>query len=129
VLLGAAGADEAAPPATPAGRFTARTLASARGSGIVWANDKSQLALFAVPPADTSEQQRLDSPRAQDKRVSEGSLHVAASFFSEYLQTLRTQPSVAYVLPETIPVDQLFGTSPARPESVVERSGHAGRPS
>jgi hypothetical protein len=88
----------------------------------VWANAKSQLALYAVPSARASELQRLDSPRVEDKRVSAGSLHVAAGFYRECLDALRTQPSVAYVLPETVPVDQVFGAVSERREAVV---GHA----
>jgi hypothetical protein len=86
-------ADDAV-PAAPAGRFVSNTLASARGGGIVWANDKTRLTLHALTE-QASELRRLETPQAQDKRDSGASLHVDALFYREYLEALRAQPSVA----------------------------------
>ncbi|GAB2593344.1 hypothetical protein GCM10027034_27760 [Ramlibacter solisilvae] len=114
VLLGPARADQAASPAVPAGRFVADTLASARGGGIVWANAKTQVTLYALPSAQARPPQR---PQAEAKRVSTSTMLVAAGFYRECLDPLRTQPSIAYVLPEM--VDQVgagrgdYGRSPS----------------
>jgi hypothetical protein len=112
VLLGAAKSDEADAPATPAGRFVADNWLSARGDGIVWVNGDTQLALHALPSPKSPGRgmQRLASARVDDKRISEGSLHVAAEFYRDHLGGLRSQPSVVYVLPETLPVEQVFGS-------------------
>jgi hypothetical protein len=112
VLLGAARSDDNAVPATPAGRFVADNWLSSRAEGIVWVNGATQLNLHAVPSSNAPGRgiQRLASRRLEDKRISEGSLHVAAEFYRDHLGVLRTQPSVAYVLPETLPVDEVFGS-------------------
>jgi hypothetical protein len=112
VLLGAAHADEPGAAATPAGRFMADAWLSARGDGIVWANAEGELALHALPSpwAPGRGLQRLASAHVEDKRISEGSLHVAADFYREFLGTLRSHPSIAYVIPETRPIEQFFGS-------------------
>jgi hypothetical protein len=38
----------------------------------------------------------------EDRRISDGSLHVPPEFFRQYLDHLRGQRSVAYVLPERL---------------------------
>ncbi len=112
VLLGAARSDEAEVPATPAGRFVADAWLSAQADGIVWVNGAAKLALHAMPSPNTPGHglQRLASARLDDKRISEGSLHVAANFYRVHLGALRSQPSIAYVLPETLPAQQVFGS-------------------
>jgi hypothetical protein len=109
VLLGAARGDEAMATATPAGRFVADTFASARSGAIVWVNADTHLALHVLPAASERGLPRLASAPVDDNRVSEGSLHVAADFYRACLEGLQSQPSIAYVLPETVPVDRMFG--------------------
>jgi hypothetical protein len=118
------GANDAA-LAAPAGRFVANTLASARGPGIVWANDKTRLTLHALTE-QASELRPLEPPQAQES----ASLHVDARFYREYLEALRMQPSVAYVLPPAnIAVDQMFGIPPANPGGAAVRAERARSPS
>jgi hypothetical protein len=125
VMLEASPGDEATAPATPAGRFVADTFASARSGAIVWVNADTQLALRALPSAPARSLQRLASAP-----IAEGSLHVAADFYRECLEGLQSQPSIAYVLPETVPLDLMFqrgavnplALAPARPRVVAARS-------
>jgi hypothetical protein len=102
VLLGAVRGDDAEVPATPAGRFVADTWKSATTDGIVWVDGEVALSMHALPsPASPGRAlQRLASDRVEDKRISDGSLHVARDFYQEFLAPLRGQSSVAYVLPE-----------------------------
>jgi len=129
VLLAAAHADEATPAATPAGRFVADMPASASEGGIVWTNAAGLVSLHALAAARDGEQRRLDSPRVEDKRVSQGPLLVTATFYREYLDALRTQRSVAYVLPEASPLERVFGRTLAQPAAVVEQAETVRRPS
>ena len=124
VLLGAAHADEPGAAATPAGRFMADAWLSARVDGIVWANAEGELALHALPSpwAPGRGLQRLASARVEDKRISEGSLHVAADFYRECLAALRSHPSIAYVIPETRPIEQFFGSYAADHWDLIAQS-------
>lgn len=127
VRLGAAYGDEARVRATPAGRFVADTFASARSGAIVWVNADTQLAL-QMP--DRSMQRLAAARPVVDNQPSEGSLNVPADFYRECLTGLQSQPSIAYVLPETVPVDHMFQRgaetpstlAPQRPRIVVARS-------
>lgn len=78
-------AEEAA--SEPAGRFVADPIASARSGAIVWVGAGRQLA---VRSADEK------APAPPDA----SSLQVERTFWIERLAALRTQPSVAYVLPK-----------------------------
>jgi hypothetical protein len=123
VLLGAARGDEDAAPATPAGRFVADTLASARSGAIIWVNADTQVALYVLPSPQAPGRglQRLASAHVNDRRISEGSLHVAADFYRECLEALQSQPSIAYVLPETVPVDDMFGRARPNPLALISQ--------
>ena len=113
VLLGASHEDGPAAPATPAGRFVADPQLSARSDGIVWVHADTMLSLYEVASsaAPGPRLQRLASDNVQDKRISDGSLHVAADFYRDHLSALRWQDSIAYVLPEALPWQQVFGAA------------------
>jgi hypothetical protein len=103
VLLGSARSDMAVAPATPAGRFVAEPRRPGPGGSLVWMNGETELQLhspdFWLAPGRALH--RLASSLPEDKRISDGSLHVPPAFFQQYLRPLRSQRSVAYVLPET----------------------------
>ena len=80
VLLGASRADgPAAPAATPAGRFVAATWLSVQGHRLVWINGDAAVFLHGIPSGVSPGRgsQRLASDDVGDKRISDGSLHVA----------------------------------------------------
>lgn len=106
VLLGAVRADSPEVPATPAGRFVTDPWQSALSDAIVWVNGDAALSLHALPSRVSPGRalQRLASDRVEDKRISDGSLHVTSEFYQQFLAPLRGQASVAYVLPETHPL-------------------------
>lgn len=111
VLLGASRSDgPAAGAATPAGRFVAATWLSVRDDGIVWISPDAALSLHGIPSGISPGHgmQRLASDEVEDKRISDGSLHVAGQFYRDYLGALKGQASVAYVLPEVLPVRDVF---------------------
>jgi hypothetical protein len=113
VLLGASHGDgPAAAAATPAGRFVAATWLSILGDGIVWINADAALSLHGIPSGMSPGHgaQRLASDDVEDKRISDGSLHVGGEFYRDYLSPLKSQASIAYVLPEVVPVRDVFST-------------------
>ncbi|MDB5871449.1 MAG: L,D-transpeptidase [Ramlibacter sp.] len=110
VLLGSMRGDGPAAPATPAGRFVADGWMSNLGDGIVWVNGGTAVSLHSVSSAASPGHgsQRLASAAVEDKRISDGSLHVADEFYREYLGPLKSQASIAYVLPELQPARSMF---------------------
>jgi hypothetical protein len=112
--------------ATPPGRFEANHFASARGARIVWTHGQAQLALYAAPAEPAGEQAPA---RVEDRRMPDGSLQVGAGFYRECLDGLRTQPSIAYVLPETGSLERVFGMGAGHPPEVVQQAEGTRRPS
>lgn len=113
VLLGAARGDAPEVPATPAGRFVVDSWQSSIKGRVVLVNGDVSLPLYALPsPASPGRAlERLASSRVEDKRISDGSLHVASEFYHQYIEPLRGQTGVAYVLPEVLPLHGLFTPS------------------
>lgn len=116
VLLGAARGDAPEVPATPAGRFVIDTWQSSVKGTVVLVNGEVTLPLYALPsPASPGRAlERLASDRVEDKRISDGSLHVASDFYRQFIQPLRGQTGVAYVLPEVLPLQGVFTGDPMR---------------
>jgi hypothetical protein len=114
VLLGASRGDGAHAPETPAGRFVADTWRSALGDGLVWVDGVAALTLHPASSAAAPgrAQQRLASETVADRRISDGSLHVGDSFYTEFVGPLRGHGSIAYVLPEATPSRELFAQAP-----------------
>lgn len=102
VLLGASRSDASEAAATPAGRFVAEPRRPGAAGSLLWLSGETELQLHAPDfwLAPGRALQRLASGVADDKRISDGSLHVPPAFFQQYLRPLRSQRSVAYVLPE-----------------------------
>jgi hypothetical protein len=115
VLLGASRTDgPAAEGATPAGRFVAATWLSMKGDRLVWINADAAVTLHGVPSNASPGRaaRRLASAEVEDKRISDGSLHVSGEFYREHLLALKGQVSIAYVLPEVVPVRDVFEMGP-----------------
>ena len=108
VLLGAARGDGAGVPDTPAGRFVAL---AGTGGGITWRAGGTQLHLRGLlgNTAPGRGARRLNSPSVDDRRISDGSVHAADAFIRKELAPLMLgHPGIAYVLPETRPVDEVL---------------------
>ena len=113
VLLGASRGDgPAAPAATPAGRFVAATWLAIGDDGIVWINADAAVSLHGIPSGISPGRgaQRLASEDVEDKRISDGSLHVSGQFYRDYLGAFKGHASIAYVLPEVLPVRDVFSS-------------------
>lgn len=98
--------DAGEPNALPAGRFVAEPLAGAGSApAVVWANGPTRVAVSPAPVQDTG---RLDA-----------ALRVTPEFWHECVETLRLQPSVAYVLPQTVPAAAVIGEAPEHPGNAL----------
>lgn len=85
----------------PAGRFIAEPLTTAGSTTVVWTNGPTSVAV------------RSDEPRPSAGAVEEAALRVPPEFWQECVAALRMQPSVAYVLPQTVPAGSVIGEAQA----------------
>jgi hypothetical protein len=126
VLLGLASGDLSAPgigqrpvsqilPAertTPAGRFLSQPGRNLQGEEVIWVNYQEGLAIHRLRPGNSQEQrrERLASSSPHDNRISLGCVVVPVAFYENVVGPLLGKTySVVYVLPETRPVQALFG--------------------
>ncbi len=100
---------------TPAGRFESRPGHNDKGEAIVWIDYDASLAIHRLRPAPLHERrpQRLNSPTSEDNRISLGCIVVTADFYLSVIEpSLGHRRGVVYVLPESRPVQAMFGANP-----------------
>jgi hypothetical protein len=98
---------------TPAGRFVAQMGRNLKGQDILWVDYASGLSLHRVVTGNKVErrQERLDSPTPLDNRISFGCINVPVPFFDEVVKPVFAGlRGVVYVLPETRPASEVFGS-------------------
>jgi hypothetical protein len=130
-LLGMARGDDAVPgvgdlpparipPAhrtTPAGRFETEPGVNLDGEDVIWMDYHAGLAIHRVRPGPSQQArlQRLAAAASDAHRVSAGCVVVPVSFYENVLKpAFARADGVVYVLPETRPVQELFGQLSAR---------------
>ncbi len=97
---------------TPAGRFLSQPGRNLQGEDVIWVNYSEGLAIHRLRPGNSQEQrrERLASATPSDNRISLGCVVVPVAFYEEVIAALLGKShSVVYVLPETGPVQALFG--------------------
>lgn len=126
VLLGAARGDRSVPGigqramsqirpferTTPAGRFVAEPGRNLHGEDIFWIDYEAAVSMHRVRATKPSERrlQRLASPTIADNRISYGCINVPAAFYDARLRPLfAARHGVVYLLPDTLPLQQVFG--------------------
>jgi hypothetical protein len=129
VLLGFAAGDDTVPgigerpldkvlpheKTTPAGRFALEPGRNLRGENVFWVDYEAGVSLHKVIRGTPAEQrlQRLATPSAADNRISFGCINVPARFFEQVVSPtfgrLAAGRAFIYVLPETRPVQTVFG--------------------
>lgn len=98
---------------TPAGRFVAQLGRNLKGQDILWVDYSAGLSLHRVVTGNKAErrQERLDSPTPLDNRISFGCINVPVPFFDEVVKPVFAGiKGVVYVLPETRPASEVFGS-------------------
>jgi len=98
---------------TPAGRFLSQPGRNLQGEEVIWVNYSEGLAIHRVRPGNNQEQrrERLASSTPGDNRISLGCVVVPVAFYESVVSPLLGKNfSVVYVLPETRPVQALFGS-------------------
>jgi hypothetical protein len=98
---------------TPAGRFVAQRGMSTRGVDVVWVDYDSGVSLHRVITSNPRERrlERLATPTPADNRISYGCINVPVAFYDEVVNpSFNGTAGIVYVLPETRPVRQVFGS-------------------
>lgn len=126
VLLGAGIGDESVPgieardisslrvdeQTTPAGRFLSEPGRNLKGEDIVWVDYGAKIAIHRLRPDAALQQRakRLASGDSDDKRVSLGCIVVPVAFYENIVRPLLgKRRGLVYVLPESRPVEAMFG--------------------
>jgi hypothetical protein len=97
---------------TPAGRFVAEVGMNARGEDVVWVDYDAAVSMHRVLTTNPAERrlERLATPTNEDNRVSYGCINLPKAFYEDVLApTVKSAGAIIYVLPETRPMQQVFG--------------------
>lgn len=98
---------------TPAGRFVATLARNLQGDDILWVDYDAAVALHRVIATAPKERrlQRLDSRTPSDRRITYGCINVPVKFFDNVVaRAFKDGGGIVYVLPETRPAAQVFGS-------------------
>ncbi|MGE4242878.1 hypothetical protein [Ramlibacter sp.] len=109
---------------TPAGRFLARMGTGPSGEDLLWVDYEGAVAIHRVVTNVPKERrlQRLESRVARDRRITYGCINVPVKFYEAVIAPMfREAGGVVYVLPETRPAQEVFGSYEVR-ESVTTRA-------
>lgn len=95
---------------TPAGRFEGEMGRNLQGEDVLWVDYDAAVSLHRVRAAGPAQRrlQRLASPTSTDNRISFGCINVPADFFDRVLVPAIGARTVIYVLPDTLPLEQVF---------------------
>jgi hypothetical protein len=131
VLLGMAAGDNVLPvgnkpisqlkdseKTTPAGRFLAQPGRNNHGANIIWIDYRNSLSMHSMHSVSASERRadRMNTPEADDNRISNGCINVPPKFYSSIVwPTVRKYGAYVYVLPETRTPQQQFGAYDVTP--------------
>ena len=97
---------------TPAGRFVSQPGVNSFGEDIVWVDYAAAVSMHRVRAKDPKERrlERLASATPDDNRISFGCINLPAGFYDTVVKpALGTRRGVVYVLPETRPLQAVFG--------------------
>lgn len=139
VLLGSALGDHSVPgigtrpmaqilPAertTPAGRFVAERGRNAHGEDIVWVDYDAAVSIHRLRTVHPLERraERMATPTIDDNRISYGCINVPAAFYDTFIRPIfARRKAVVYVLPDTLPVEEVFGLELAASTRIASRT-------
>jgi hypothetical protein len=98
---------------TPAGRFLAMRGKNMHGEDVLWIDYQQALAMHRLASVSAAEHraERIASADASAHRISNGCVNVPPQFYDTVLKpTIVKLGAIIYVLPETMPPQQVFGS-------------------
>lgn len=98
--------------ATPAGRFLAKPGKNHKGEDVIWIDYNAAISLHRLRKVGKENRaERLASAEIDDNRISNGCVNVPPGFYNSVLRpAVLKKGAYVYVLPETKPPQQLFGS-------------------
>lgn len=96
---------------TPAGRFLAERGRNTSGEDVVWVDYDAAVSMHRVRATHAKERrmERLESPSAQDNRISYGCINIPKAFYEAVVApTFAQHRAVVYILPEVKTLSQVF---------------------
>ncbi|MGZ3271008.1 MAG: hypothetical protein ACXU71_08530 [Croceibacterium sp.] len=96
---------------TPAGRFVARFGKAFGRERVLWVDYADSVALHAVITTNKKEHrvQRLQTPTADDNRITFGCINVGTSFYTTQVRPLfQKTGGIVYILPDTKTLEDVF---------------------
>lgn len=106
---------------TPAGRFVAERGRNTQGEDVVWVDYEAAISMHRVRTGNPTERRaaRLASPTLADNRISYGCINLPVAFYNQFIQPIFAQhKAMVYVLPDTAPLEAVFGSAYAAPAKV-----------
>ena len=98
---------------TPAGRFLAMRGKNTRGQDVLWIDYQQAIAMHRLASVSAEEHraERIASADPSAHRISNGCVNVPPQFYDSVLKpTITKLGAIIYVLPETMPPQQVFGS-------------------
>ncbi len=98
---------------TPAGRFVASLGRSTRGEDVLWVDYEGAVSLHRVVTNKPKDRrlERLATPTPLDNRISYGCINVPVRFYEDVVSpAFKDTAGIVYVLPDTRPVREVFGS-------------------
>lgn len=108
---------------TPAGRFVAESGRNLNGEDIVWVDYDAAVSMHRVRANNLADRrlERLATASADDNRISYGCINVPVAFYETHVSPIFAQgTAVVYVLPDSRPVRQVFGSYDVMVADVVQ---------
>jgi hypothetical protein len=120
---------------TPAGRFVAAFSRAPGQRNVLWVDYATAISMHPVVTKNPKERrlERIQSPSAEDKRITFGCINVPAQFYYKVVSpAFRRHGGIVYILPDTRPLEEVFpgvreseGASPAMTAEAKEADGAA----
>jgi len=113
---------------TPAGRFVAALGRNLRGEDVVWVDYDKAVSLHRVITSNPKERRlhRLATPTPKDNRISYGCINVPVAFYETVVSPAFTgTEGIVYVLPETRPAREVFGSYDVDEQAARHNVGEA----
>src|SRR5688500_15610843 len=98
---------------TPAGRFVAERGRNHNGEDIIWVDYEAAISIHRVRASHFRDRRlkSLVSDSPADNRVSYGCINIAPAFYNNVIDPVFSAArAIVYVLPETRPVHEVFGS-------------------
>ena len=108
---------------TPAGRFIGGFGPSTDAGRVLWVDYDSAVSIHPTTNGVPAEKraERLASPAPDDNRVTHGCINVSPEFYAQIIQPTFERGGVFYILPDTMPLAEVF------PEFVQSRATAQGK--